>query len=373
MILRSTFPCALALAAIACGRSAPPPAETPEELVIPVAARRAEVGRVRGVLHAGGIVTPAAGAEFLAVAPEAARIIDVTKAEGEAVAAGELLVRLDIPSVNTDVARQRSETARIRADLENARVNQARARDFAERGLIARRELEDADRALADAEAALGRAEAALSAADAAAARAMIRAPFAGVVVSRLRNPGDVVSGAITDPILRIVDARRLEIVASVAATDVSRVLPGASARLAITGDVGAIRLVVASRSGGGAAAQGAMFPVRLTPLEPIPLAVDAPVQVDIDLEEHLNAVLVAPEAVVRDGDKVAVFVASGDRAERREVTTGVIDDRQVEITSGVRGGELVITRGHAGLEDGAIITVDQPALREQSKSKGLP
>lgn len=362
MILRCTLSCVLSLAAAACGRSETPPAETPEELVVPVAARRAEVGRVRGVLHAGGTVTPAAGAEFLAVAPEPARIIEITKAEGEAVAAGELLVRLDIPSVNTDVARQRSETARAQADLENARVNQARARDFAERGLIARRELEDAERALADAQATLGRAEAASAAADEAAARTMIRAPFAGVVVGRLHNPGDVVSGAITDPILRIVDPHRLEIVASVAASDVSRVLPGATARLAAAVDARAVRLVVAARSGGGSASPGAMLQVRLTPLEPIPLPVDSPVQVDIDLEEHLNAVLVAPEAVVREGGKAAVFVASGDRAERREVTTGVIDDRQVEITSGVRGGELVITRGHAGLEDGAIITVDSAA-----------
>lgn len=361
MILRSTLACLLVLTALACGRSEPLPAEAPEETVIPVAARRAEVGRVRGVLHVGGIVAPTAGAEFLAVAPEPARIVEITKAEGEAVAAGELLVRLDIPSVNTDVARQRSETARVRADLENARLNQARARDFAERGLIARRELEDADRALADAQAALGRAEAALATADTAAARAMIRAPFAGTVVSRLRNPGDLVSGAITDPILRLVDPRRLEIVASVAASDVSRVLPGATARLAAASDARAVRLVVASQAGGGIT-PGAMLPVRLMPLDPIPLPVDAPVQVDIDLEEHLNAVLVAPEAVLREGGKAAVFVASGDRAERREVTTGVVDDRQVEITSGVRGGELVITRGHAGLEDGAIITVDSGA-----------
>ena len=351
--------CLLSLTAIACGRSDPPPADTPEEIVIPVAARPAEVGRVRGVLHAGGIVTPAAGAEFLAVAPEPARIIEVTKAEGEMVAAGELLVRLDIPSASTDVARQRSETARAQADLENARVNQARARDFAERGLIARRDLEDADRALADAQAALGRAEAALAVADTAAGRAIIRAPFAGVVASRLRNPGDVVSGAITDPILRIVDSQRLEIVASVPVSDVSRVLPGATARLAAAGDAQVVRLVVSSRALAGAATPGATAAVRLTPIDAIPFPIDAPVQVDIDLEEHLNAVLVAPEAVVREGGKAAVFVASGDRAERREVTTGVIDDRQVEITSGVRGGELVITRGQAGLEDGAIITVD--------------
>ena len=362
MTLRSTFVCVLSLIAAACGRSESPPADAPEELVIPVAARPAEIGRVRGVLHAGGIVTPAAGAEFLAVAPEPARIIEIAKAEGEAVAAGDLLVRLDIPSANTDVARQRSEAARARADLENARVTQARARDFAERGLIARREFEDAERALVDAQATLDRAEAGLAAAETAAARAMIRAPFAGVVVSRFHDPGDVVSGAVTDPILRIVDPRRLEIVASVAASEVSRVLPGATARLAAAPDARAVRLVVAARSGGGAVTPSALLPVRLTPLEPIPLQVDAPVQVDIDLEEHLNAVLVAPEAVVRDGDRALVFVASGDRAERREVTTGVIDDRQVEITSGVRAGELVITRGHAGLEDGAIITVDRAA-----------
>jgi RND family efflux transporter MFP subunit len=354
--------CLLGLTAVACGGSEAPRSETPEEIVIPVAARPAEVGRVRGVLHVAGIVTPGAGAEFLAVAPEPARIIEVTKAEGDAVTAGELLVRLDIPSLNTDVARQRSETARMRADLENARVNQARARDFAERGLIARRELEDADRVLADAQAALGRAETALAVADNAAARAMIRAPFAGVVVSRLHNPGDVVSGAITDPILRIVDPKRLEIVASVVASDVSRVLPGATARLATGNEARAVGLVVASRAGSSVATPGAMLPVRLTPLEPLALPVDSPVQVDIDLEEHLNAVLVVPEAVVRDGDKAAVFVALGDRAERREVTTGVIDDRQIEITSGVRGGELVITRGQAGLEDGALITVDTTA-----------
>jgi RND family efflux transporter MFP subunit len=352
----------LLVVSIACDRQEPPRSEAPEELVVPVAARPAQIGSVRGVLHASGIITPAAGAEFLAVAPEPARIIEVTKIEREMVAAGELLVRLDIPSANADAARQRAEAARARADLENARVNQARARDFAERGLIARRDLEDADRALADAQAAVARADAAQSAAEAAAARTLIHAPFAGIVARRFRNPGDVVSGAVTDPILRLVDPRRLEVIASIPPSDVSRVLPGATARLASAGGAPAVRLVVASRPGAGTATAGVALPVRLAPLDPISLAVDTPVQVDIDLEEHANAVLVAPEAIVREGGKTAVFIAAGDRAERREVTTGVMDDRQVEITSGVRGGELVITRGHAALEDGAMITVDSAA-----------
>ena len=39
-----------------------------------------------------------------------------------------------------------------------------------------------------------------------------------------------------------------------------------------------------------------------------------------------------------------------------------MIDERQVEIIAGVRGGELVITRGQATLEDGASISVDTAA-----------
>ena len=52
------------------------------------------------------------------------------------------------------------------------------------------------------------------------------------------------------------------------------------------------------------------------------------------------------------------VFVANGSRAERRRVKTGIADESRVEITEGVRAGELVITRGHVGLTEGAALTV---------------
>jgi hypothetical protein len=81
-------------------------------------------------------------------------------------------------------------------------------------------------------------------------------------------------------------------------------------------------------------------------------------VQVDIDAEERVDVVFVAPEAIVQSGGERVIFVAVGDRAERRRVATGVSDDQGVEITSGLRRGELVITRGQAGLADGALISV---------------
>ena len=96
-------------------------------------------------------------------------------------------------------------------------------------------------------------------------------------MAQRLRNPGDVISGAAADPILRIVDPGRLEVLASVPAANLSRVLPGATARLAGVGAAGTVRLTVSSRSGMVAPAPGGTVPVRLTPAEPLPLAVDTP------------------------------------------------------------------------------------------------
>ena len=90
----------------------------------------------------------------------------------------------------------------------------------------------------------------------------------------------------------------------------------------------------------------------------PYDIAVDTPVQVDIDAEERIDVVFVTPESVVQAGGQSMLFVAAGDRAQRRPVTTGVANDQGVEITSGLRKGELVITRGQAGLADGALISV---------------
>jgi len=347
----------ISLGGASCGREAPPPEpENDAEIAVPVAAQPARRGSLRAIIRTTGVVTPAAGSEFIATAPEPARILEIPPAEGDRVARGDVLVQFDVPSAAAEAARQQADIARTQALLENARVAQMRARELVERGIISRREMENADREVADAQAEVARAEAARQASDAAAARSIIRAPFAGVITQRLHNPGDVVQGIATDPILRLVDPDRLEVTAPIPAADASRVLPGAAAR--VTSVLEPIRLVVATRAvaGGG----GADPIARLTFVAGSTMPVDSRVDIEIDGEEHVNAVLVPAEALLRSGNQAAVLVAAGDKAERRMVTTGLADADSVEIVSGVEAGELVITRGQAGLADGAAISVDR-------------
>jgi RND family efflux transporter MFP subunit len=347
---------ALALTLAGCGKteSKNPVSEGP--IAVAVVARLAETGSLRAVIRASGVVVPAEGAEFLLIAPEPARILEITRAENDPVSSGDVLVRFDLPGAAQDVVRQRAELARIQAQLENARVAQARVRDLVGRGLVARRDLETADRDLADAQDAVTRATAAVAVADAAAARAVIRAPFSGIVARRLHNPGDVVQAAATDPVVRLVDPSRVEIVATVTALEAPRVLPGASARLVNAVDGASVALSVASR--GVASANGGSVPVRLVAASPLTVPVDTAVAIEIDAEERAGVVFVAPESIVRDGNESVVMVAMGDRAERRVLQTGIATERRVEVLSGLRAGELVITQGHVGLPDGALINV---------------
>ena len=82
-----------------------------------------------------------------------------------------------------------------------------------------------------------------------------------------------------------------------------------------------------------------------------------------IDAEQHSNVMLVPAIAVVKNGNDAVVFVAAGDRAIKRPVVTGLVDAEHVEIRSGVRAGEMVVTQGQSNLRDGAAISVAQDGV----------
>src|SRR5262249_8990147 len=164
--------------------------------------------------------------------------------------------------------------------------------DRFDRGVAARKEVEDADREIAEAQAALAEARAAAAAAEALEERAVVRATFDGVVAQRTHNPGDFVDASATDPVLRVIDPHRLERRAAIPLPDVSRVTPGAAATLTAAADA-TEALKVLTRP--AAVVPGAASaPARLAFVAQTKLAAGTPVQVDIEAETHKD-VLVVP------------------------------------------------------------------------------
>lgn len=353
-----------ALAVASCSHEAPDEVESTAP--VPVTTAMAETGSITSVVRVSGVVTPAPGADLVVVAPEAARILEIPKAEGDSVRRGDVLVRFEIPSAAGEVGKQQAEIGRAEARITNAKAAQARARDLFDRGVAARKDVEEAAKELADAEADLAAAQAAASAAQAIAGRSVVRATFDGVVARRAHNAGDVVEAASSDLVLRVVDPRRLEVVASAPVGDAVAIKPGAAAHL--VGEKSAA-LKVASRP--VAVQPGTVtVAIRLAFTGTASYPVGAPVEVEIDRETHKDVVLVPASAVVREGSETAVFVVADGKAARRAVTLGLESTERVEIASGIKAGDTVITGGQNGLPDGASVASEAaPPSNEHAAS----
>jgi multidrug efflux pump subunit AcrA (membrane-fusion protein) len=75
-------------------------------------------------------------------------------------------------------------------------------------------------------------------------------------------------------------------------------------------------------------------------------------------IDEKQDTLLVPRDAVTTVNDQTAVYVVDGGRAEQRTVTTGLSNDGQIEITSGLQAGETIVTAGQPNLTDDAKVEI---------------
>jgi RND family efflux transporter MFP subunit len=356
MRFRAVLTIAAAVVLCACHHSAPEETETATAVAVEVAAARS--GPIREVIGASGIVTAAPGAELVVTAPEGARIVELPRAEGDRVKPGDLLVRFEIPSLTAGAASSKAAIEQAQAHVENAKAAAARVQGLFERGVAARKEVEDAERDLREATAALAQAQSASGAANALADRTIVRATFAGVVAKRLHNPGDLVEPGPGDPILRVIDPSRLEITAAVPVAALTHIAAGAPAHITAPGAEEPIDGSVIARP--AAVDPGSVTgAVRLRPTSVSNLTAGMSVQVEILGPEHNAVALVPPAAVVHDGESAIVMTVGADsKAHRNEVEVGTVTPDAAEIRKGIKPGDKVVVRGQNGLPDGAAVTV---------------
>jgi HlyD family secretion protein len=161
-----------------------------------------------------------------------------------------------------------------------------------------------------------------------------------------------------------IVDVSTLSLQADVDETDVFLVKPGVRAEAELDAVPGArYPATVASvgLSPTQSARGGVSYRARLTlAAGTLPDGNRAPTPrpgmsavADLQVRTARDAVSVPATAVVRDGDRDAVWVVDGSRARRRNVTVGTQGEDEVAITAGLRVGEQVVVRGADQVREG--------------------
>ena len=342
------------------------------------------------VLDASGYVT--ARRQATVSAKITGKVTEVLIEEGQRVAENAVLARLDDTEARAQLSlsqaqlvSSRSRLAEIQAMLSQAERDFVRQEDLFRRQLVSEQSL-DAARAQRDmlrARLAAGNEEIRVAQESVDVAKVqldntVIRAPFAGVVVAKSAQPGEMISpisaggGFTRTGIGTIVDMDSLEIQVDVNESFINRVAAGQKVEAMlnaypdwkIPGEVIAIiptadrtkatvkvRIAIRSKDPRIVPDMG----VRVSFLEARPsgaVAAAAPAGVIVPLE-----------AVRAEGKASGVlWVVAADTAQRRAVTLGGDVPGGRLVLSGVRDGERVILSPPEGLHDGdAVKLADKP------------
>jgi RND family efflux transporter MFP subunit len=311
---------------------------------------------IRDVATASGLVVPSAAGEWTIYAPAASRIERLPLKENDPVAAGDVLVEFDIASVTDDLNRRQAAVAEASARADRAKAEFTRLSGLYERGIAARNAYEAARTEQTTSMSVLAQAVADLEAVKVEKAQATVRARFAGVVAKVYHAEGEFVGGSPTDPILQVVDPTRLQVAAQLPIPQLARIVQGQAATILPIGGEGPLQATVASKPA-TVDANAPTGEVRLAFVAPSTLAPNAPVSVEIVLDQRANALVVPTAALLRDDLSAYVMVAGDDgRAHRRDVRPGLITETLAEIVSGLDAGTRVIVGGVRDVTEGTLI-----------------
>jgi len=292
----------------------------------------------------------------------AGRVNAVTVAEGDAVRQGQVIAELDRQPLIDQRRQAAAAVEQAKAQLENARLNLQRNEQLFQRGIAAGKEVEDARTAVAAGQSALEQANAALNIADRNVERASIRSPIAGQVVKRMVSVGEQVDGTAAQPIAEIANLDRVELAANLPAEYLSRVMLNMKAVITTAAypDRTFAGVVIAIAPAVDATTNAGLARIRIANANR-QLKVGIFAEARIALAEHANALVVPPSALVRDDNGAAVYVVTGEEAHRTGVQIGLEKPDAVEIRSGVKEGDIVLTSAVHGLGDKAKLAKPEP------------
>ena len=159
---------------------------------------------------------------------------DLVVREGDSVAAGQVLARIDPQEYQARLTQAREQALAAKAQVDIAQRAFDNNRALVQQGFISPTALDTSSATLAAAQANYRAARAAEDVAVKALDDTQIRAPIAGQVSQRLAQPGERVMTEAR--IVEIVDNRALELEVSVSAADASALSVGQSAVLGVEG-----------------------------------------------------------------------------------------------------------------------------------------
>lgn len=323
-------------------KSGPPPA------VITVTQAQIRTMQIleQSVGEADSSTAPKVGAEV------AGRIIKVNVDIGDSVKKGQVLAEIDPTDYSADAKR-------LEAQAISQQKMTVRYRELAKKGFISPSALESHDALDVAARELYTRGAKNLT-------RTRIVSPVDGKVDSRFVSVGDWIE--LGKPAFQLSTSENLRIRLPFPESVAPRIQMGQAVLLStpaapgagVTGKIEQVRQTVVSSNRAFEAIVDVKNPGGWKP--------GASVNGAVIVEEHEQAIVVPEVSVVLRPVGKVVYVIDSGKAIQRTVTTGVIQNGQVEILQGLKAGETVAADGAGFLTDKAAVNVKEAAGKQGEK-----
>jgi membrane fusion protein (multidrug efflux system) len=326
-------------------------ADDEDEDAVPVEVVEVKTGQIESILRFSSNLEAENEVQVFSQAKRQVRELLVE--EGDVVARGAILIRLQDDE-------QRSQLAKVKSQLAKAEREYDRQKRLYEQQLISQQVFTDASFEFEQLKISVSDAERELG-------YTAVRAPIGGTVTSRMVQVGDQVQ--LGQHLFDLVDFESMVARVFVPEKHLRQLSKGLEARLTASaaGDsfykarVERVSPIVDPKSG----------TVKVTIAVGNQPGLRPGLYVDIDLvtETRDGSVLIPKIAVVYDADQMFVYrLGEERRVERVFVEPRLADKEFVEPTSGIAAGDRIVIAGQAGLKNDALVSLPgDKALEEEA------
>jgi RND family efflux transporter MFP subunit len=295
------------------------------------------------------------------------KLVEVNVEEGQHVAKGQVVARLDDSNYAASLRQARALAAQARAGFGNAEAIFARYRRLHAQDAISTDAFENQKLAYDAARTGLGVTDAAVALAQSYENDTVIRAPYSGVVTEKSAQIGEIVApaaaggGFTRTGIATIVDMDSLEVEVDVSENYIDRVQPGSDAHVRLDAypdwEIPASVIAVVPTADQSKGTVKVRIAIAAKDARILPqMGARVAFQGLPDAIGTNRAVQVPADAVKISGAIGTVYriVGDGDRVEARQVPVGAQAAGMVTLLSGVSTGERLAAGDLSRLADGA-------------------
>ena len=308
------------------------------------------------VVRVTGTLQPVGQAQI--ASQTSGRVEAVTVRPGDRVAAGDVMVQLDVERLRIDLNLQLSNADATQSQLTLAEGQFERVQALVDRGVTTTSDLDQARTTLEGLRANLSALSDQVAAAELSLRQATVTAPFDGIISARDVEPGQFV--AMGAPMVSLVDLSTVELVAQAPVSSGALIAPGQAVEVTIDGLPGRTFAGIVVR----------INPIATTGARTIPIYItldnaDATLlggmfgTGDIVVAEAQDAIAVPAEAIREDREGLHVLTIADGVLERRAVSPGETwRGDLVQLAEGLVAGETVITAALPELSPGDLIVL---------------